>query len=147
MHQRRAFTLIEIIIVVAIIGILMVTGFTAFISAQKNQELSAVAQKFATVVTTAHIYARENKDIKIWGVRGTLDRYALISATTDPLVFDIEKETALPAGMTFTAPFTIYFDKGTGTMPTTQSLILKDSRDRQMRIDISPSAAVDIVAL
>lgn len=75
--MKRAFTLIELLIVVAIIGILAAIAVPNFINAQMRAKIAAVKSDFKTLITAADMYQID------WG-RYPLDGAYVNNATEYP---------------------------------------------------------------
>ncbi len=138
-------TLIELLIVIAIIATLLIPILITYGNSRRNQALKISAERFSTLVTTAHIYAREAKGVTAWGVvRETPTTYALVSGI--PGTYDIEIRSATEQQVSFTDDFTIWFDLGTGETDKTHTLYL-ESGGKQTEIVVETTGVVEIKTL
>ncbi len=113
MKPRAGFTIVELLIVLALLAVLSTVMFLNFPGARSNQQLSVSAGKLADDLQKAHIFSREHKGEKVWGVAYTSsDSYAIISFSQNQQT--IEETKKLPAGITFNAPFQILFERTGG---------------------------------
>jgi type II secretion system protein G len=69
-RSRRAFTLIELLIVVAIIAILAAIAVPNFIEAQTRSKVSRVKADFRTIATALEAYCVDNNDYPYWAEVG-----------------------------------------------------------------------------
>lgn len=147
MRRLPAMTLIELVLVMAIVAIVSVSSILAISTMRTNQALTSSAEKLKTLLTQAHIYSRESKDDRAWGISRQDDStYRLRSRTSslDPSPANVS-EYPLEQPITFVTPtFDIWFSRGTGnTQPTT--IILSSPSGRSARITINSAGVVEIL--
>jgi prepilin-type N-terminal cleavage/methylation domain-containing protein len=115
MKLSPAFTLIEILVVVSLIGLLSLGGVTAFITAKNNQDLSQSTDHVVDTIRRAHIFSRDGREEKEWGVQSTdNDQYMIVSRSLPEDVPQVVVTYSLPSSVHFSAPFLVWFGKGTG---------------------------------
>jgi prepilin-type N-terminal cleavage/methylation domain-containing protein len=142
--KAKGFTLIEMLIVVVLIGMVSVPLFVKYRYAQQNQALRVSAEEFADRLRGAHIYARNARDRKAWGVvRQGTSGYALVSGKSDEYAVDTTYE--LEKGIEFAGGFSIWFVAGSGDAEET-SVVIVNSGGRKMKINVYKSGSVDVEA-
>lgn len=145
--ENAGFTLIELLIVIGILGLVSIGIFGAYAKSRDTQQLVATAEQFGDMLRRAHIFSRELKEEKMWGVTssGSTTQYSLASVQgTQPGV--LEQTVTLPGSVQFSAPFDIWFDRGTGDISAATGITLKNVHNRQMYISISPAGTVEVIA-
>jgi prepilin-type N-terminal cleavage/methylation domain-containing protein len=146
-HFRSGLTFIELLIVIAIIGIICTFPILmSWRTTRSNQALVTSAENFANQVKTAHIYAREVKDSKAWGVESdTENSFNLISSTlagwTTVSTFQLESQVK------FDQTFSILFNRGTGEIASDASVELKNIIGKKVRIDVAKTGLVEVSAI
>jgi prepilin-type N-terminal cleavage/methylation domain-containing protein len=147
MTQSPAFTLIELLIVIALIGFIGLPAITAYNRARDTQLLASEAEQMADIVRKAHIFSREIKDEKTWGVKSTdLSSYVLTSQATDGSETDVQTIN-LPRNISFTDTFTVWFLKGEGGMSAPTTISLKNIQGREIEIHIATTGVITVVPL
>lgn len=111
MHNKKGFTLIELMIVVAIIGILAAIAIPNFLRFQAKSKQSEAKTNLGSIGTTAAAF-RAEKDTFIasfsnlgWGPQGNT-RYAYYYAGTGGVVDSILNTIAPSGGATIAQPVT-----------------------------------------
>ncbi len=140
--KNRGFTLLETLVVIAIIGFVSVIGTYKFASFQKDSQLSAFSEEFASNIKTAknksingEILPGQNvtnfKDpdgLPYWGVSTTTNSYSLTEnctlADNSPCTPEVETYN-LPTGYTFETTGFTNFSRLSGQKSGTGSYILK----------------------
>ena len=74
--MKRAFTLIELLIVVAIIGILAAIAVPNFLNAQMRAKVARVESEFKTITTAFEMYRLEESDLPRWNLLGWAQSWA-----------------------------------------------------------------------
>lgn len=105
---RKAFTLIELLIVVAIIAILAAIAVPNFLEAQTRAKVSRVYSDFRTLATALEAYAVDNKDYPSAGNGGFIEPPdARLRPLTTPIAYITKVLVASP----FLPPnTTLYWD-------------------------------------
>jgi type II secretory pathway pseudopilin PulG len=139
----RALTLVELLIVIAIIIVLLLPLLITYRTSRASQALRASTEQLADDIRTAHIYARESKDKKAWGIKKLgSDSYALVSGTDTTSV--ISQNFHLEPGITFTNDFIIWFGSGTGETLLDSSVMLQNLNGKKMEVVVIKSGAVEV---
>lgn len=138
MRRLPAFTILEVLVVVALVGVLLVPGFIAITTSKQNQELSISSEAVSDALRQAHSFSREAKDESTWSIQGF---------DTVPSTYILIKENSagskteyvtykLPSSVTFQDAFTVTFIKGTGeTTDTTIKLINKNNQTMTIHVN------------
>jgi len=138
----KGFTLVEMLIVVAIIGIFTIPLLITYRSSQNNQKLRVAAEEFADQVRTVHIYARDAKDKKAWGVDLSGNSYSLLSGRIDS--YKVDKSLSLGKNIEFETDYFIWFDIGTGQTDQNYEVVIVDTRGKQIAVKISKNGIVEV---
>jgi len=143
--RSPAFTLIELVIVIALIGIFALFIGPPLGTARDNQALSAAAEMLADHMREAHIFARNTRNETAWGVRNlTTTTYALVSGTdASP---HTEKSFELDRAIKFTGNFAVWFEVGTGAN-STQTIELINTHGRKLHVQVLESGVIDVIAV
>lgn len=143
MKNNSALTLIELLVVIALLGIISIPLYLSYTNGQANQSLTASASQLADSFKSAHVFSREAKDQKQWGVRRKdIKTYELIAGTTQS--FTAQKTFRLETFVSIPNDFLIWFDIGTGATATAQSVIVKNDFGRVIKINISRTGVVNV---
>lgn len=123
MH-RKAFTLIEVLLVAAILAIVTTTLFTQYLLSLRAKQTEIATDQIVSTLNLAATYARNNKMGSAWGVETVGNTsYQLIYGTSSAPQTD--STILLPEGITV-SPFTVWFDKGTANTQA-QSIMLTNN--------------------
>lgn len=148
MKLSPAFTLIEILVVVSLIGLLSLGGVTAFITAKNNQDLSQSTDHIVDTIRRAHIFSRDGREEKEWGVRFQAKEYDLIKRFNDSEPAQVDTAYTLPSSVELTGPFPeIWFGKGTGEIDMMTLVHIQNSNNQQTRIRVEKTGVVSYEAL
>lgn len=141
--MRRGFTLLELLLIVAIFAILSVSGLGYYRNYAKNVSLDSLRDQMIYTLKEARSRSAlgdsGSGDVSLrWGVHvvnGTTDYYQLYSTPTtytDPAMY-VQSETYLNTAVTFSDPIEggvkdILFDKLTGSTTPTSVSFTADGR-------------------
>lgn len=143
--SRPAFSLIELLIVIAIVAILMAVGFAISSQVVVNQALRASAEQVEQQINRAHIYAREARNNELWTVKINADKtsYQLVRGAEANQTVDSAYTLKRPATFV-TAPVDIKFAKGTGYTVgnVSYSLTLMVPSGKTAVVNVSPFGLV-----
>jgi len=143
MKKSRGFSLIEILIVVALLSLFVFPLYFSYIRSQANQALVASAESVADVVRSAHVFAREARDAKKWGVRSEGERgYALVSGTGEN--YQVAKMYSLEPMVDFEKGFFVVFEIGVGGTENGYQINLVNRYKRRMVVEILSSGVVEV---
>ena len=160
MRKLPAFTLVEILVVVAILGIISLAAATPLIQSGNNQKLRANAEILADNFRRAHVFSRELKNHKVWGIVNlSPSEYALVSASAvseivadvrtpiPPSTYTIEQNIPLDNGIVFSSGFTqIWFIQGSGETYAQYNIDLINQNQVRMRLTVLQSGVIEIFA-
>lgn len=145
--QGGGYTFIEVLLAGAILAIVSLGSFFYLNKSGSNQALSASAENVATITQQAHIFSREIKDFKTWGVASSGNlQLNLVYYIDSPADVSIEKSYKLEKGVTFGAPFTVYFEKGTGNPQSPATIILTNNNNQKLNVEILTSGVIEVVS-
>jgi prepilin-type N-terminal cleavage/methylation domain-containing protein len=141
--MKKAFTLVEIVLVMGIISILSTTSLIAFNNFRQKQTLVASAEELANALLRAHIYAREEKDESAWGVkRINNEEYILLSGSkTTPAQKEIH-QTERPTYIA-TNDFEIWFKRGTGSADAPVAIELTTPAGYSRTVDVNINGIIN----
>ena len=139
------FTLIELLIVLALLGLTVIPLYFSYTRQQAKQGLNASAQELSDVIRSAHVFSREAKDKKIWGVRSDTDSaYYLVSKNGSNGSWSNEQRHTLEPLVTFGNSFDFSFDINTGDIQAEQKLSLVDKYNDQLFVYVFASGLVEV---
>lgn len=149
MKKLPALSLIELLLVIALVAILVGTGALGIISIRNKQALNISSQKFENNLKQAHIFARDDRDQQEWGIKwDTLnkDKYYVVSRSggteTVRETIKLERPTKLD---TFSGGSgDVWFDRGTGNTVNMASWVLATGSSGKMRITVNVSGVVSM---
>ncbi len=148
-EPNNGFTLLEVLIVIAIVGFVSTIGTYKFIAFQQNSELTAFAEEFASTLKTAKNKSingeilpsqnlsdfRDPDGLPYWGVSVSTGSYSLTENCVKPdgtLCDSPNVETTnLKTGYSFTSSGNTDFERLTGKMTGTGSYILRSPGNQE----------------
>lgn len=143
MKRNSAVTLIEMLVVMAVMAIIALPLYISYTRTQANQTLRASTEQLADTFRRAHVFAREAKDEKAWAVKSdSLTSYSLIAG--NDANFKTEKATTLETFVKFPADFRVWFEVGTGDARMPQSVTIENTYGKQFVIEIFKTGIVEI---
>jgi type II secretory pathway pseudopilin PulG len=114
MKLRPALTLVELVLVISLIAILTAGALVSFTGSRRQYALKFSSENLVNELRRAHIFSRENRDDKSWGIR-ILDSKNYILINRDVAGETIKYTFRLPESVTFeTSGIDIWFDQVTG---------------------------------
>ncbi len=133
MKTARGFSLLELLIVVAIMSLLLAAGVGVYRNFGKNVELSSTSQAMSADMRQMQSKAMTGESSLRWGVsliNSTDDRYDLFSLT-DAGVYATDTTIYLPKSITFSDPTegtvkNIIFSKISGSTTATTTTITSE---------------------
>ncbi len=146
MRVKNGVTFIELLVVVVIIGAIAIPLLITYRTYRTSQALATSSEAVANNIRSAHIFAREARSQREWGVKN-LDpqMYALYSTGASGEV--IEQRYSLASGVQFEKDFNILFTIGTGEADTNYEINLINTTGTETRISISEIGAVEVLRL
>lgn len=140
--SARGITFIEIILVVTLVGVVFVPLLLTYGSYRNTRALYVSAEAVANQTTSAHIFARDAKDQKDWGIKSTSEQsYSIYSSGASGT--KLENNYSLEPGVSFVKDFDILFAIGKGTTSADSEIILKSSKGLERRILVTKSGVVE----
>jgi type II secretory pathway pseudopilin PulG len=142
--HTSGFMLIDLLIVIVLVAILAVGGFTAFTTARGNQLVRQSAEMVADTFQRASNYSQNARDERTWGVKSDDQKqYVIISRATGGTELSEPRVVTLPAGIQFTAPFHIWFTRGTGHSDTDIQVVLTTPQHSTSTVTVSTTGKID----
>ncbi len=129
------FSLIEVLLVVAIMGILAALGTSSYFGYLKNVEIDSVSREIVSVLREAQGRAMAGDSGKKWGVHfvnGDDDYYELFSTATDYSGGTAGAATYLRPGVEFVVPspggsLDVIFSRISGTTAATSTVVISSA--------------------
>ena len=148
MKSSPAFTIIELLITFAILGVILIPAYSNYIRSRANQDLQGSAEELANILRLAHVFSRELRDEVEWGVRkSTLSEtsYEFVKNQAVPVV---DKTYALQRDVSFSPEFSqIWFKENDGFTGVETVIILQNKYGNRFQITVLVSGAVEVKAL
>ncbi len=139
----QGFTLVEILLVAAIIAIVAIPFLITYRNSRGNQALRTSAEQFADQARSAHIFAREAKEKSSWGITRTSENsYALISGSE--ISSEIVATRSLESQISFMDDFTVWFQIGTGETGENYSIQLTNPIGSISTVTINKNGVVEV---
>ena len=123
--KKSAFTLLEVVLSVAILGILTTMSFMTFYGYQNKSELDLTTNTIAQVVRRAQILSQSQKSDTAWSIKITDDAFVLFRGT-DYDTRDTLYDEVYPIPKSLELQNTLGFN-GTCETGTTVTLTIADS--------------------
>lgn len=142
-RARKGMTLIEILIVVAIIGMITFPLLLTYRSYRTTQALSASAESVANHTTSVHIFAREAQKQREWGIKNKGDSTYVIYSTGASGIIE-EQNYILDAGVSFEEDFDILFEIGTGKTENESVIKIVNINGHGIWVTVSENGVVEI---
>lgn len=145
-YYQSAVTLIELLVVIAIIGIIALPMYISYTRSGANQALRSSGEQLSNDIRLAHVFAREAKDKKGWGVKSeSKTSYSQVSGSKSN--FAVVKTFPLEPLVEFPDEFSLWFTVGTGELENPQSIVLTNKYGKSLRIDVEKTGIVSVVTL
>lgn len=138
--KNNGFTLIEIVLVIAITAILATVGTTSYINLQKKQSLDAVVSKIVLDLRLVSDKSRAQEDDLGWGIRFTnsasgTDYYEIWKGTS--YISGVKTSKTNLNALSFSDPAhnsfeDIIFSKGTGLPVAAASISITNSTETKV---------------
>ena len=145
--KKAGFTLVELLIVTALIALLIVPAFINYLGAIRNQQLLTAGEQLAEQVRLAHVSSREFRDEKMWGIQTTspFTTYSLVSSEEG--ITKIEKTYPLSSSLSFetTNTVNVWFTPSKGELDTAQQVLtIRSSYGKRISVTIFHSGLVEV---
>lgn len=143
--MKSAFTLLEVLIVVTLIGIITIPLYISYTRTQANQGLRSTTEQLSDALTQAHIYAREARDKKAWGVKRVSETsYSIVSGT--PASFTELQKKNVETFVILPSDFAIWFEIGTGDTASEQQITIQNTYGTEKKLKITKSGIIEEVS-
>lgn len=141
--MNKGFTLIEIIITVAIVGLLAGISFSSYVYFGGKTDLDTAAQTVVETLRRAQLNAQGMKLDDDWGVKLQNNQAIIFKGnnfTTRNASYD--EINSYATSVSNSGISEIYFNKNSGTPSTTGAISLK-GKDRSINISINSYGKID----
>jgi type II secretion system protein H len=145
MGRKKGFTLIEIMIVLAIISLLSLMSTPLLVNYQKTTKLRSEARLLATNLRLAQQLAITEQKIYYLNLNATTTSYQIINSETSQLIKNVQLDSEVEFGEI--SGFTenrIQFNS-TGGVLETGYISLINSKNGTSTLQIKPSGYVEII--
>jgi Tfp pilus assembly protein FimT len=144
MRRIAALTLFEILIVLAVMAAISFPLYLSYVHSQANQSLRSSAEQLADTMRRAHVFSREARDSKEWGVKNIDSKtYALVAGSSGTI--RQESQIALEPLVTFPSDFAVWFDIGSGDAKEAYSVTLQNTYGLKTSIIVNKTGVVEVV--
>ncbi len=150
--QASGFSLLEVLIVIAILSVLAVAGAGFYRSFIKSAEIGLVAKNIISDLKDARAKSMAGENGLKWGVHfinGNEDYYEIFSTPADysSASTTIDETDYLPGAIYFTSPAnlsssTVIFGKINGTTTATTTIGISSSEEEVKTITITPIGTI-----
>ena len=137
------FSLMELLIVIAIISFIFIPLLLSYNSYRTTQALISSTDQVLNQIKSVHIFAREARSQKEWGIKNTSDlTYVLYSSGASGT--EVVQNYALESGVKFSEDFNILFGIGTGETVGDTKVYLEAKNGKKSEIGVSRSGVVEV---
>ena len=152
-QSRKGITVVELIIVLAVAGIISLVAFSPLVRFRDNQVLVATTEQIVSLIYTARTNTSASKDAAQYGVHFESDRVVLFKGATFTEPNSNNKELALPPSIGISTislnggGADIVFDRLVGTTAQfgTIVLTLKSNASSTRTIAIGQTGTVELL--
>jgi len=137
MTNRPALKLVELILTISIIAILSTAGVSLYAGVRQKYALKLSTDNLVGELQRVHIFSRENKEDKSWGIRIVDDRNYLV-VSRDAITETVKFSYSLTQSVTFVnGAIDIWFDQVSGNTPSNINLQLVNPRGDTKTITVT----------
>lgn len=141
--NQRGFTLIEMLLSVAIIAMLAGLSLPVYQSFYNRNELDITAQQLASAVRRAHLYSRAGNQDSQWGVEIQEGAFILFKGATYDTRDPAHDETiTFPTSTSVSSLGDLRFAKFTGIPTTTGSITLTNINNEARTVTLNAKGMV-----
>lgn len=141
--SAHGFTLIEVILVVVIIGVVFTPLLLTYSAYRNTQALYNSAEAVANHTTSAHIFARDAKNQRNWGIKNIDSRRYSIYSSGDSGELN-EYNYSLEPGVSFGHDFEILFEIGSGETSHDFQIKLENESKKKLNINVSKLGIAEV---
>jgi prepilin-type N-terminal cleavage/methylation domain-containing protein len=144
--RQRGLTLLEILLVMAILGILAAAGIGIFYGSVRSQELGITSDMIVSDLRLARSKAMTGEDRRNWGVHFVNDESDYYELFSSPGDYDDASKSVnatiyLSGAVSFTAPAassSAVFSKIIGTLGATETITIISSANESRTVTVTP---------
>lgn len=141
-----AFSLVELLVVISILSIISIALYVSYSGSRSNQAVASDAEVLANTLRQAHIYSRQSRESKSWGVVARdLVSYHLVSRTS--VTESQDKLYQLDPQVSFSDTFEMWFDQGSGDASNPGQITLVSNRGKHYVVSVESGGIVEVEAL
>ncbi len=141
---RPALTLVEMVLTLGLLAVLLVPAIMSVAAYRQNQALVSSADIFSSVLTRAHIYSREVKGNRQWGVRfGDRESYELISGKPGSVTVESDFGLTFPTKF-LDGYFEVWFLPDTGEVDSEKVIRLISPRGKKIIVNVNKSGLIEV---
>ncbi|MFA6028027.1 MAG: type II secretion system protein [Patescibacteria group bacterium] len=123
--MKKGFTLVEILIAVAVMGILLGLSFSVYQALSKNSDLNLAAATSVQTIRRAQLLSQAMKQDDTWGVKLQTGEAIIFKGTSfSGRTQSYDEIYSLPGTVSISGDTEIVFTKFTGFLPSAKSITL-----------------------
>lgn len=127
----------------AIIALLVFPLLITYRTSRANQALRSSAQILSDTIMSAHVYARNARGEKSWGVRRSgVSTYELISKDSSAIAK--EASFSLEQNIVFQNDFTVWFTAGVGDAESPLTIVISADNGRSLQVAVTKTGLVEV---
>lgn len=140
----KGLTLIELLLVIAIISVLVIPLLLTYQGYRTSQALLASAEAVANHARSAHVFAREARNSREWGIK-SINNYQYSIYSLGASGERLEYNYFLENRVFFVNDFNVLFKIGTGETDSNFDVELVNTNGSKAQVKISKFGLVEVL--